>query len=299
MDFSPELDSLQAARRDETRRARPTRSFTTDQLAFSVRARRKRRRSAGCVESSSLTRAGNRFVLSRKGQSGAKYELIQRERGDSLHAHAGPRVGPAGPCKVLRLPGPSLRVLPKRRISLRIFNWAFSSRISVRPTMYYLGPLREFPQRHYAWKGSEPAAMGRREGEGGRCELLRRIAARRRLHLARGDRALKSLQARVAHWLKELGLDLRLQSRAASRRGTTSTRCEVQKTAIVRRGTDNRRGVLAYRRYFPFWFFAITSRRDRLFFWNNRKSTYIPSVQARPGRRLSGRNEKSPCPDRR
>jgi hypothetical protein len=70
--------------------------------------------------------------------------------------------------------------------------------------VYYLGPLREFPQRHYTWPGSEPADMGRR-GE----RVVHAILASRKRgpYISPGYRKKKqTLEERVAYWLKELGL---------------------------------------------------------------------------------------------
>lgn len=70
--------------------------------------------------------------------------------------------------------------------------------------VYYLGPLREFPQRYYAWKGSEPADMGRR-GERVVDALL--AARARATYISPGyKRRRLTLEQRVAHWLQDLGL---------------------------------------------------------------------------------------------
>jgi predicted ATPase len=69
---------------------------------------------------------------------------------------------------------------------------------------YYLGPLREFPQRHYAWKGSEPADMGRR---GERVVDAMLASQQRGAYISPGyKRRRQTLETRVAYWLKELGL---------------------------------------------------------------------------------------------
>jgi hypothetical protein len=70
--------------------------------------------------------------------------------------------------------------------------------------LYYLGPLREFPQRHYPWKGSEPADMGRR----GERVVDALLAARQRGAYISPDYKRKrlTLEERIATWLKELGL---------------------------------------------------------------------------------------------
>lgn len=70
--------------------------------------------------------------------------------------------------------------------------------------LYYLGPLREHPKREYTWPGGSPADMGRR-GENAIAAIL---AARERgetIGRGKGRRRL-SLEAYVAHWLRELKL---------------------------------------------------------------------------------------------
>lgn len=69
---------------------------------------------------------------------------------------------------------------------------------------YYLGPLREYPQRQYTWAGSQPADMGRR-GE----HVVHAILAARdggeKISRGAGKRRL-GVEEYVAHWLKELKL---------------------------------------------------------------------------------------------
>lgn len=70
--------------------------------------------------------------------------------------------------------------------------------------IYYLGPLREYPQRFYSWAGEPPTDVGLK-GEQAVAALL-----------ARGNDPLfrrpgrppknNTLEARVAEWLKEMGL---------------------------------------------------------------------------------------------
>ena len=77
-------------------------------------------------------------------------------------------------------------------------------------SLYYLGPLRVYPQRQYHWGGASPTDVGPR----GERTMDAILAATR-------DRATKQLKPRarwrpfqeiIAHWLKELGLiqDFRL-----------------------------------------------------------------------------------------
>jgi hypothetical protein len=71
-------------------------------------------------------------------------------------------------------------------------------------SVYYLGPLREFPQRFYPWRGAEPGDMGRR----GERVVDALLAARQRgKYISPGyKRRHQSIEERVAFWLKELGL---------------------------------------------------------------------------------------------
>jgi predicted ATPase len=71
-------------------------------------------------------------------------------------------------------------------------------------SLYYLGPLREYPKREYAWGGSQPTDVGRR-GE----RVVEALLASRDqgvlYSFGKGKRR-KTLDEVVAMWLKELGL---------------------------------------------------------------------------------------------
>ena len=70
--------------------------------------------------------------------------------------------------------------------------------------VYYLGPLRAYPERRYAWAGTEPSDMGRT----GESVVDAILASRERGDTfrlsSRGKRL--TLEQYVAHWLKKLGL---------------------------------------------------------------------------------------------
>lgn len=70
--------------------------------------------------------------------------------------------------------------------------------------VYYLGPLREPPQRRYPWPGGDPTDMGRR----GEYTIAAILASRDRGDkIGRGRGKGKfTLEEYVAYWLKELGL---------------------------------------------------------------------------------------------
>ncbi|MBD2075496.1 DUF3696 domain-containing protein [Phormidium sp. FACHB-592] len=80
--------------------------------------------------------------------------------------------------------------------------------------IYYLGPLREYPKRIYAWSGERPQDVGRR-GELAVPALLSSQARSRKQ-----NQEERSVEEHVAFWLRELGLihDFRLQAIAENRR---------------------------------------------------------------------------------
>jgi predicted ATPase len=70
--------------------------------------------------------------------------------------------------------------------------------------VYYLGPLRDYPRRQYAWSGGRPSDMGRR-GERVVDAILASRGGMDRISRGRGRPKL-SLEGMVASWLRELGL---------------------------------------------------------------------------------------------
>ena len=74
-------------------------------------------------------------------------------------------------------------------------------------SLYYLGPLRVYPQRQYHWGGTSPSDVGPR-GERTMDAMLAatRDGEKRRLQPAGRGVRRKPFQQVIAHWLKELGL---------------------------------------------------------------------------------------------
>jgi len=77
--------------------------------------------------------------------------------------------------------------------------------------IYYLGPLREFPQRDYLWARSRPTDVGRR-GEKAIDAILAATDSKEKRNVKRGAR-LMPFQEMIAYWLREMGLihDFRVQ----------------------------------------------------------------------------------------
>ncbi|MFN7887638.1 MAG: AAA family ATPase, partial [Betaproteobacteria bacterium] len=80
--------------------------------------------------------------------------------------------------------------------------------------VFYLGPLREYPRREYAWAGGQPTDVGRR----GERVVEALLASRERGAVISEGKGVKRLtvEARVAKWLKELGLIHEFEVRAIS-----------------------------------------------------------------------------------
>ncbi len=70
--------------------------------------------------------------------------------------------------------------------------------------MFYLGPLREHPQREYRWSGASPADVGPR-GERSVDAILAATGRNERMNLAPGKNKM-SFQEMIAHWLREMRL---------------------------------------------------------------------------------------------
>ena len=70
--------------------------------------------------------------------------------------------------------------------------------------IFYLGPLREHPQREYRWSGASPDGVGPR-GERTVEAILAATAEGKRRQLA-PRKKFKKFQEMIAYWLKELGL---------------------------------------------------------------------------------------------
>ncbi|MCY4106077.1 MAG: DUF3696 domain-containing protein [Chloroflexi bacterium] len=77
--------------------------------------------------------------------------------------------------------------------------------------LYYLGPLRAYPERRYSWSGAQPIDMGQ-TGESVVDAILASRERGEKIGRGRGKPRL-TVEQYVAHWLKELGLihDFRIE----------------------------------------------------------------------------------------
>jgi len=67
---------------------------------------------------------------------------------------------------------------------------------------YYLGPLREYPQRIYSWAGGTPQDVGNK----GELVIPALLASRKLLDKVFHIRRFISIEEKIAYWLKELNL---------------------------------------------------------------------------------------------
>jgi len=140
------------------------------------------------------------FRLARKGESVGKYELTGEGDGFRFVRTQGRPWDVPSPVKFYGFPD---------QVYAYFQNAGFLSQLQLAfenlfGQVYYLGPLREFPQRYYAWQGAEPADMGRR-GERVVDALL--SARARGADISPGYRKKRlTLEERVARWLQDLGL---------------------------------------------------------------------------------------------
>lgn len=173
--------------------------FTSDQLAFECNVGENGGERLA-VSSLAYTAGGQRFELKRKGQTGAKYELTHEGEGFRFTRTQGRAWDLPAPVKFYGFPE-QVYAYYQNAGFLSDLQLAFESLFG---RLYYLGPLREFPQRYYTWKGSEPGDMGRR-GE----RVVDAMLARRErgATISTGFRKKRlTLEQRVASWLKTLGL---------------------------------------------------------------------------------------------
>ena len=70
--------------------------------------------------------------------------------------------------------------------------------------IFYLGPLREFPQRDYLWARSRPSDVGQR-GEKA-IDAILAATDRNEMRNLKFKAHLKSFQEMIAYWLREMGL---------------------------------------------------------------------------------------------
>ena len=144
--------------------------------------------------------SGNKFILETHNNMGFQF---RRNKG---------RAWP--------LPGPVKTHLFPDEVRHFYQNAGFLSRFELAyerlmDSIYYLGPLRDYPRREYGWTGSSPDDVGQR----GELTIAAMLAATRDRQMRNLGyrRRRKPFQEMIAHWLSELRLirDFRLEEIAA------------------------------------------------------------------------------------
>ena len=141
------------------------------------------------------------FALDRREDSSSGFNL----RSEGIHSLRFIRNQGRG----WALPGPVKTHLFPDQARTYYQNTSFLSRFeaayeALMDRMFYLGPLREHPQREYRWSGASPADVGPR-GERSVDAILAATARNERTNIE-PRYWKKSFQEMIAYWLHELGL---------------------------------------------------------------------------------------------
>lgn len=144
--------------------------------------------------------AGREFALEPKSRSSTQFELHFRGDGFQPARNRGRPTHLPGPVKTHLFPSQT-RIAFQNADFLAEFELQYERLMD---SIYYLGPLREHPQREYHWAGASPADVGQR-GERTVDAILAATRDGTSRSLGRRKRR-KSFQEMIAHWLQELGL---------------------------------------------------------------------------------------------
>ncbi len=144
--------------------------------------------------------AGCRFSLARKGAGGASYELHGEGNGFEFIRAVGRPTKLRAPVKCYGFPD-QVKAKYQNTGFLTDLEFAFEELFA---GVYYLGPLREYPQRQYPWAGAEPVDMGQR-GERVVDALLAARQQGKKVDPGPHKRKIP-LERYVAGWLRKLGL---------------------------------------------------------------------------------------------
>ena len=145
--------------------------------------------------------ADAKFILDHLQNDGSKYRL-QATNADGFHfiRSTGRAWSLPGPMKTYQFPDQA-RLYYQNASFLADLENSFEEQFD---QLFYLGPLREYPQRDYLWARSSPKGVGQR-GERAIDAILAAQAAQRTVNLKPKARH-KRFSEMVAYWLKEMGL---------------------------------------------------------------------------------------------
>jgi predicted ATPase len=156
---------------------------------------------------------GKKYLFGMERQGQKKYSLLQE--GYQLSPSADQNRDLPPPVKTYGFPS-QLNAYYQNTGFLSDIVFAFDNLFQNR--IYYLGPLRDYPQRSYIWSGEEPQDVGRR----GELAIPALLAARKsNKTISRGKgHPHQTIEECVATWLRELGLihDFQLKPIAEDRK---------------------------------------------------------------------------------
>jgi predicted ATPase len=146
--------------------------------------------------------SGNTFSLQRKDPQSRKYQLQPSGKNKSFHfiRNQGRAWDLPGPIKSYAFPDQAKTYFQNADF-LSDFELSFESLMD---SIFYLGPLREYPRREYIWGGASPTDVGRR-GER-TVDAILAAEARREVRSLGWKKRRRSFQEILALWLYELGL---------------------------------------------------------------------------------------------
>lgn len=187
---------------DPTRKAAEL--FQDQRLALSAQVAWRKNGSTNmgriAVDRMAYTFASAEFGMRPQTDRADEYELFHAGRKFAFKRERGRPWGLPQPAKCYGFPD-QVRAYFQNASFLADFELQFEELFR---SVYYLGPLREYPKRQYAWAGAQPQDMGRR-GERVVEALLASREAGTTYSQGRGVRR-KTLEELVAKWLKDLKL---------------------------------------------------------------------------------------------
>ena len=140
------------------------------------------------------------FRLQRKSKSETKYDLTTSDRSFGFRRNKGRAWPLPHPRKTYLFPT-EIRSFYQNADFLINFELEYEKLMD---SIYYLGPLREYPRREYHWSGSNPDDVGQR-GERTVDAVLAATLRGEKRSLGPWKRK-KPFQEMIAYWLRELGL---------------------------------------------------------------------------------------------
>lgn len=147
---------------------------------------------------------GHRFSISPKKAGATEFQLSSNSPEDSQQFRF-----VRNKQRAWSLPGPIKTHLFPDQAQTYYQNAEFLSLFGVEyeammDSIFYLGPLREYPRREYPWAGKSPMDVGLRGEQ--TVEAILSATARNLKRNRGGKTHYKPFQEMIAYWLKELGL---------------------------------------------------------------------------------------------